>query len=94
MKKVKTAKQMERHIKGVSNHYRIEILLAVSARENITLDDLVERLNASQKTLSEHTRRLAQAGLITKKYRGRFVEHTLSPYGRIFVAFLKSLQTQ
>jgi DNA-binding HxlR family transcriptional regulator len=94
MKKVKTAKQMERHLKGISNHYRIEILLLISVRESITLDGLVERLNASQKTLSEHTRRLAQAGLITKKYRGRFVEHTLSPYGRMFVGFLKSLHSQ
>lgn len=94
MKKVKTAKQMERHLKGVANHYRIEILLIIAKQDGITLDGLVERLNASQKTLSEHTRRLTQAGLITKKYRGRFVDHSLSPYGKLFIDFLKSLQAQ
>lgn len=92
MNKVKTAKQMERHLKGISNHYRIEILLLIAAYEKITLEEIVKRLEANEKTIGEHTRRLYVAGLINKKYRGKFVEHFLSPYGRIFVRFLKSFQ--
>ncbi|OHA13704.1 MAG: hypothetical protein A3G49_04860 [Candidatus Sungbacteria bacterium RIFCSPLOWO2_12_FULL_41_11] len=92
MMKMKTAKQMERHLKGMSNHYRIEILLLIAGSEGITLEDIVEALGANEKTLGEHTRRLYQAGLINKKYRGKFVEHTLSPYGKTFVSFLKSFQ--
>jgi len=92
MAKMKTAKQMERHLKGMANHYRIEILLLIAVRESITLEDIVEALGANEKTIGEHTRRLYQAGLINKKYRGKFVEHTLSPYGRTFVNFLKSFQ--
>ena len=83
---------MERHLKGMANHYRIEILLLVAAREAITLEDIIDALGANGKTIGEHTRRLHQAGLINKKYRGKFVEHTLSPYGRTFVSFLKSFQ--
>lgn len=92
MAKSKTAKQMERHLKGIANHYRIEILLLIGRSDGITLEDIVETLAANQKTISEHTRRLYNAGLINKKYRGKFVEHTLSPYGRVFVNFLKSFQ--
>ena len=92
MKKMKTAKQMERHLKGVANHYRIEILLLIAERDGITLEDIVETLKANEKTIGEHTRRLYQAGLINKKYRGKFVEHTLSPYGKTFVHFLKSFR--
>lgn len=92
MKKVKTAKQMERHLKGMANHYRVEVLLLVAEREGITLEDIVETLNANEKTIGEHTRRLHQAGLLDKKYRGKFVEHTLSPYGKTFVRFLKAFQ--
>jgi len=92
MGKVKTAKQMERHLKGMANHYRIEILLLIAAREAITLEDIVETIGANGKTLGEHTRRLYQAGLVNKRYRGKFVEHTLSPYGKTFVVFLKSFQ--
>ena len=92
MGKMKTAKQMERHLKGMSNHYRIEILLLVARSEGITLDGIVETLDANEKTLGEHTRRLFQAGLVNKRYRGKFVEHTLSPYGKTFASFLKSFQ--
>ena len=92
MGKVKTAKQMERHLKGMANHYRIEILLIIAERDGITLEDIVEALGANEKTIGEHARRLYQAGLLNKKYRGKFVEHTLSPYGKIFVRFLKSFQ--
>ena len=92
MNKVKTAKQIERHLKGIANHYRIEILLLIARQGNITLEDIVIALGANQKTIGEHTRRLYTAGLINKKYRGRFVEHALSPYGKMFVQFLKSFQ--
>lgn len=83
---------MERHLKGMANHYRIDILFLIAKRDEITLGDIVQSLDANQKTIGEHTRRLFQAGLINKKYRGRFVEHTLSPYGKTFVQFLKSFQ--
>lgn len=91
-KTAKTAKQMERHLKGMANHYRIEILLLIAARSGVTLAEIVETLGANEKTLGEHTRRLLVAGLVNKKYRSKFVEHTLSPYGKIFVRFLKSFQ--
>ena len=83
---------MERHLKGMSNHYRIEILLLIAERDGITLEDIVETIGANEKTIGEHTRRLYQAGLLNKKYRGKFVEHTLSPYGKTFVRFLRSFQ--
>jgi predicted transcriptional regulator len=91
--KTKSAKQMERHLKGIANHHRIEILLLIAESGGITLEDIVKTLKANEKTIGEHTRRLNQAGLVNKKYRGKFVEHTLSPYGRIFVRFLKSFQS-
>ena len=92
MAKIKTAKQMERHLKGMSNHYRIEILLLIAESGGITLENIVKAIGANEKTLGEHTRRLYQAGLINKKYRGKFVEHTLSPYGKAFSRFLKTFQ--
>jgi len=92
MAKVKTAKQMERHLKGMANHHRIEILLFIASNDGATLDDIVTALGANEKTLGEHTRRLSIAGLVNKKYRGKFVEHALSPYGKTFVRFLQSFQ--
>ena len=92
MTKIKTPKQMERHLKGIANHYRIAVLLLISAREGITLEEIIENLNGNPKTIGEHTRRLAVAGLLNKKYNAKFVEHSLSPYGKVFVEFLKTVQ--
>ena len=93
MGKLKTSKQMERHLKGISNHYRIEILLLIDKEKDITLDGIVQKLRANEKTIGEHTRRLFNAGLINKQYQGNFVLHSLSPYGKKFVNFLKSFRS-
>lgn len=92
MAKIKTAKQMERHLKGIANHYRIEILLILAKQENITLEEIIEAVNGNGKTIGEHVRRLFTAGLVNKKYRGKFVEHSLTPYGKTFVKFLEAFR--
>lgn len=86
--KPKTAKQLERHFKGVANHRRIDILKLIAENESINLEDIAENLKCNIKTVSEHTRKLVQAGLVNKKYQGRMVAHSLSPYGQIFYKFI------
>jgi len=92
MRKIKTSDQIERHTKGISNHYRIDILFVIDQHKIISLDKISKILDANPKTIGEHTRRLYRAGLINKNYNGRFVEHSLSPYGKFFVKFLKDFQ--
>lgn len=92
LRDMKTAKQMERHFKGIANHWRIEILLLVSKAEDISVEKIAETLNCNIKTISEHTRRLVQAGLLNKTNRGREVIHSLSPYGQKLVKFIESFQ--
>ncbi len=87
---MKTPKQLERHFKGIANHHRVGILLLVSENPTITLDGIAEKLNKNFKTISEHTRKLVQAGLVDKKYQGREVAHSLSPYGKTFCKFIKT----
>jgi predicted transcriptional regulator len=86
----KTSKQLERHIKGVSNHWRIEILVQVANEEGLSLDEICERVKGNIKTISEHTKKLQTAGLLNKKYHGKSVSHSLSPYGKVFIDFLSS----
>jgi len=86
--KIKTAKQLERHFKGMANHHRIEILRLIAKNEGISLESIAGSLDCNFKTISEHTRKLVQAGLVDKKYYGRTVAHTLSPYGKIFCEFI------
>jgi DNA-binding MarR family transcriptional regulator len=89
-RKLKTPKQLERYFKGVANHWRIEILDLIAKKEGITLENISETLDCNLKTISEHTRKLVQAGLVNKKYKGREVMHSLSPYGQRFLKFIKT----
>lgn len=89
---IKTSKQIERYFKGLANHRRIDILLLVNENDGIILDEIAKKLNCNFKTISEHTRRLVQAGLLNKSYRGRSVTHSLSPYGYITIKFIQTFQ--
>jgi predicted transcriptional regulator len=84
----KSAKQMERHLKGIANHRRIEILFLVANDEGISVEGISGALKCNFKTISEHVRRLVLAGLVDKKYEGRHIIHKLTPYGRTFISFL------
>ena len=78
---IKSSKQLERHFKGAANHYRIAILILLKRRPGCTLEEIADILNGNIKTLSGHTGKLVAAGLVNKKYQGREVLHSLSPYG-------------
>ncbi len=89
---MKNSKQIEKHIKGVANHRRIDILLLISKSQGITLDDIAKILNCNFKTISGHTLKLVNAGLVDKNYNGRTILHSLSPYGKIFVKFIENFK--
>jgi len=88
--KRKTPRQMERHFKGVANYRRIEILSLVSKEDGITLDRICETIKGNPKTVSEHTKKLVQAGLLNKIRHGKRMSHSLSPYGQRFFKFINT----
>ena len=92
MHSMKSSKQVEKHIKGIANHRRIDILLLVSESSGITLDEIAKTLDCNFKTISGHTLKLVSAGLVDKNYSGPQVLHSLSPYGKVFVKFIKELK--
>lgn len=81
---------MERHFKGIANHWRIDILFLVDKASGISLEQMAEHLHCNFKTLSEHTSRLVKAGLLNKRYHGRQVAHTLSPYGTKILKLIRT----
>jgi len=88
---MKTSKQLERHLKGLANHRRLDILMLVAKHGGVTMDQISQSLDCDFKIISQHTQKLVQAGLMDKKYTGRHVQHYLSPYGKSFYAFLTKL---
>jgi predicted transcriptional regulator len=86
----KTPKQLERYFKGVANHKRISILQFVYTNEGVSVYQIAATLNGNLKTISQHTLALVRAGLLNKKYIGARVSHSLSPYGKAFLKFIKT----
>jgi predicted transcriptional regulator len=86
----KTSKQLEHYFKGAANHWRISILIMVGENDGVAVEGIADALKGNFKTISQHTRSLVHAGLLNKKYQGRQVTHSLSPYGKSFLKFMKS----
>jgi DNA-binding MarR family transcriptional regulator len=86
----KTPKQLERYFKGAANHRRIAILMTVEKNDGIAVEEIAGELRSNFKTISQHTKALVSAGLLNKTYRGRRVAHSLSPYGRSFLRFMRT----
>ncbi|MDP3882898.1 MAG: helix-turn-helix transcriptional regulator [Candidatus Staskawiczbacteria bacterium] len=89
---MKEPKQFERYFKGVANHRRIQILLLVAGFPNICLENIAKTIDSDIKNVCQHTQKLVQAGLLNKKYNGRMVGHSISPYGKKFISFMRSFQ--
>src|SRR5689334_15569578 len=85
-------KRLERMVKGVSNHRRIEILGLLDTRGEQDLTHISRALGINFKTCYEHTRRLAIAGLVYKQPKGQSVLHTVSPLGKKVLTFLRTLE--
>lgn len=90
--KEKTAKQLERYFKGAANYRRIDILRLISQNNGITVDEIAKELSGNFKTISAHTHRLVQAGLVNKNQTGLSVTHSLSPYGKEFIRFMQKFK--
>ena len=82
-------RQLERIIKGVANHRRIEIMMLLEKRPELSLTEIADALHINFKTASEHVRRLAIAGLVMRRYEGATVRHAATNTGIIILKFLR-----
>lgn len=89
---MKSFRQLERLVRGFSNHRRIEIMQLLSKKPELSVIEIADRLKINYKTASEHIRRLAIANLILKQNRGPSVNHALSDTGKVILKFLRTLE--
>jgi DNA-binding transcriptional ArsR family regulator len=85
-------RQLERIIKGSSNHRRIQIMDLLSAYPELSVGEIAVRLKINLKTASEHIRRLAISGLVLKRNQGKCVRHKLADRGIVILKFLRMLE--
>jgi DNA-binding transcriptional ArsR family regulator len=88
----RTYRQLERIVRGFSNHRRIEILELLEKEPELSVLEIAERLGINLKTASQHIRRLTIAGLIMKRSEGASVRHKLTERGKKVLMFLRTLE--
>lgn len=85
-------KKIEKINKGIANHNRLKILIVLEHHPGSNLYEIAERLKTDYKNVSQHTRRLEEAGLIVKKYAGQSVNHRLTVRGRAALKFCRMIK--
>jgi DNA-binding transcriptional ArsR family regulator len=92
MATAKTFRQLERVIKGFSNHRRLEILDLLRRKPELSVDEIAEQLSIGYENASDHIRKLAIAGLVFKRNDGKAVRHKLTPRAVNILTFCKTLK--
>ncbi len=85
-------RQLERIVKGFSNHRRIEILRLLKKYPGLSVVEIFEKLNVNFKTIAGHIQRLTIAGSVMKKSLGASVCHRLAERGEVVLKFLRTLE--
>ncbi|KKU49912.1 MAG: Transcriptional regulator, MarR [Parcubacteria group bacterium GW2011_GWB1_49_7] len=88
---MKTTRQLERLVRGFSNHRRIEIMELLSKQTELSVAEICDKLKINYKTGAEHVRRLAIAGMIMKRNDNNSVRHALTKEGKAALNFLKTI---
>lgn len=88
---MKSNKDLERIIKGVANHRRIELLKTISSKPELSVQDLASVLDTDFRTIAAHLQKLTIAGLIMKRNDGVSVRHKLTDRGKDVLMFLRNI---
>ena len=86
-----STKKLERIIKGFANHKRLQIIVLLKEKPELSVEEISERLRMNYENASDHIRKLAIAGLVLKRYEGTTVRHKLTDRARAVLLFCKKL---
>ncbi|OGG45323.1 hypothetical protein A2673_00250 [Candidatus Kaiserbacteria bacterium RIFCSPHIGHO2_01_FULL_50_13] len=84
-------RRLERLVRGFSNHRRIQILELLRREPELSVEEIASSTKTNHKTVAEHIRRLAIAGLVLKRNEGTAVRHKLTSRAHRVLKFLSIL---
>jgi len=82
---------LEKITKGVANHRRLEILYLLYHSPGQSVSEIAEILEVNFRTASDHTRKLVNSNLATKRSDSVSVRHVLTNIGEKLLIFLDEL---
>ncbi|KKW10322.1 MAG: MarR family transcriptional regulator [Parcubacteria group bacterium GW2011_GWA2_49_9] len=88
----KTYRELERMVRGFANHRRIQIMEILKKKPEMSVDEIATFLDISYKTVADHVRRLAIAGLVLKRNQDVSVRHRLTDRAEFILKFLRAVR--
>ena len=90
--KKKNYRTLERLVRGFANHRRIQLMELLKKTPEMSVDEIAELLDINYKTVADHLRRLAIAGLVLKKSDSVSIRHKLTNRAEYVLKFLRTLE--
>ena len=88
----KSYRELERLVRGFANHRRIQILEILKKKPEMSVDEITTFLDINYKTVADHVRRLAIAGLVLKRSQDVSVRHRITNRAESILKFLRTLE--
>ena len=88
----KSYRELERMVRGFANHRRIQILEILKKNPEMSVDEITTFLDINYKTVADHVRRLALAGLVLKRSQDVSVRHRITNRAESILKFLRTLE--
>jgi len=79
-------------VRGFANHRRIQIMEILKKKPEMSVDEIATFLDISYKTVADHVRRLAIAGLVLKRNQDVSVRHRLTDRAEFILKFLRAVR--
>lgn len=73
-------KKLTKILKALSDEGRVRIVFLLSKKKGLCVNEIRELINLSQPTISSHLKVLENAGLVTNKKDGLWVNYSINPY--------------
>ncbi len=86
----KSYRELERMVRGFANHRRIQIMEILQKKPEMSVDEIATFLDINYKTVADHVRRLAIAGLVLKRNQDVSVRHRLTDRAESILKFLRT----
>jgi predicted transcriptional regulator len=85
-------KKLERIIKGVANHRRLQILALIDKEPELSVLEISEKLKSEFKNISAHINKMAVSGLVMKRSDSKSIRQKLTKRGIIILKFVRMLE--
>jgi len=88
----KTNRELERIVKGFSNHRRLQILELLYKEPELSVQEISGELKSEMKNISAHITKMSVSGLLMKRSDSKSVRHRLTKRGIIILKFVRMLE--